>query len=339
MIVECLYYLLEAIVDKVAINQITLRKEVIKMELLRINSTDFALHGVNAVSQNGEILNAKIEAKTVDIQKAAEDIKSVAIVSDKGVVLEELDKFNILYQISDETDGFVTVSLSSDHNTYNTYYTQDEDGFITGTVTTVDTIEGLILYTSGEGAAFARIDAPEIKNEDGAYLHKNVNGVLKDTTATEKKKMIAAINAEAVAEAIKTKLAEISSACNVAIETGVDYNEEHFSYTLDDQNNLNALVTLAQQTQMDQPYHADGKTCRMYTIAEIIGIYVAEQTNLVHNQTYHNQLKLYVQSLTSVEDINAVQYGNELTGEYLATYQMIMTNAQAIIKKFLGIED
>ena len=88
---------------------------------------------------------------------------------------------------------------------------------------------------------------------------------------------------------------------------------------------------------MAVPYHADGESCRLYEPDEITSIYVLEETNLTHNITYHNQLKLYIQTLTTKAEIEEVKYGEtELTGEYLETYNMIMAQAQEVIKHFIG---
>lgn len=88
---------------------------------------------------------------------------------------------------------------------------------------------------------------------------------------------------------------------------------------------------------MAGPYHADGESCRLYEPDEIASIYVLEETNLTHNTTYHNQLKLYIQTLTTKAEIEEVKYGEtELTGEYLETYNMIMAQAQEVIRHFIG---
>ena len=45
--------------------------------------------------------------------------------------------------------------------------------------------------------------------------------------------------------------------------------------------------------------------------------------------TYHNQLKQYVKTLTSVEDVLNVTYGQPLIGEYLTRYNELMQVAQS----------
>lgn len=145
---------------------------------------------------------------------------------------------------------------------------------------------------------------------------------------------------EPTLEEIKSqKINEILESCNFNITHGVymEVNGEQklFSYKTEDQSNLLNAVQLAIATQMSMPYHADGCTCRLFTPEEITTLYIKEMTNLTHHQTYTNQLKLYIKTLETKEEVNAVLYGNELTGEYLDTYNMIMAQSQLVVQKYL----
>lgn len=59
------------------------------------------------------------------------------------------------------------------------------------------------------------------------------------------------------------KIVEMSAVSNVKITDGVDYNNEHFRLTMNDQISLTTLGYLAQSGQ-SVPYHADGKVCRIF---------------------------------------------------------------------------
>ena len=133
-----------------------------------------------------------------------------------------------------------------------------------------------------------------------------------------------------------TKLEELSKQCQEAITNGIDYNGEHFSYTLTDQNNISNTFQLAMSTGLSVPYHADGQDCRLYSKEEIMSIYFAQETNVTHHTTYYNQLKQYVLTLTTEEEVNAVEYGQELTGTYLDTYNKIMAQASMIANTYVS---
>lgn len=121
---------------------------------------------------------------------------------------------------------------------------------------------------------------------------------------------------------MSAKLAEISKACNAVIENGVDIKlgEEsvHFNLDIKDQSNINNLFRVVELGGTEFPYQADGGVCRIYTAAEIVEIYVATQTLITAQTTYHNELKQYVQALESAEDVSAVQYGMILPDPYLS---------------------
>lgn len=146
-----------------------------------------------------------------------------------------------------------------------------------------------------------------------------------------------------LAKAKQEKIDELSQICAREITDGVDVtvknDTKHFHFTAEDQQNMKAAFDLAMATEMSVPYHADNENCDLYTPEEIVTVYVAEQTNLTHHQTYFNQLKQYVMSLDDIDDVEDVNYGQELTGQYLATYNTMMTQTQAIISKMLGLSE
>ena len=142
-------------------------------------------------------------------------------------------------------------------------------------------------------------------------------------------------------EVIQNKVYEINSACQSAIVVGVDIEidgeVEHFSYTIEDQANIDDIAQMAKTTGMEQSYHCDNGSCKLYTIAQINELYMKQKMNKAHNITYANQLKLYVKSLTDKEEVNNVTYGTELTGEYLYTYNTIMEHEQEVAKTVIGV--
>lgn len=198
-------------------------------------------------------------------------------------------------------------------------------------------MENGILRKSGQGKEYFEPVQETLLDSDGFYLYKVADGQVVATTTEEKAAWKKEHDEEALASALTSKLAEISTACNSAIVVGVDYGNKHFSYDNEDQKNISNAVQLVMTTNLGVPYHADGESCEIFSKEDIIAIYVAEETNLTHNVTYHNQLRLYVQTLSTVEEIEAVKYGEtELVGQYKTTYDAMMAQAQEVIKKFIG---
>lgn len=129
------------------------------------------------------------------------------------------------------------------------------------------------------------------------------------------------------------KLEEISMACRQAINNGSqvqlsDGTIKQFSYTLEDQSNISEMFTAVMIGATEYPYHANEEDCIVYSAQDIIAIYSTLTSLKTVQTTYHNQLKAYVQSLDNAQDVMAVQYGQELTGEYLEKYNQLMEVAQ-----------
>ena len=145
-----------------------------------------------------------------------------------------------------------------------------------------------------------------------------------------------------LAEALTEKIAELSSACNKAIEDGVtiqiDGVDEHFSYGIasGDQSNIDSLFQLSAATKLQQPYHCDGGSCKLYTPEQIASIYIAEKMNATVQTTYFNQLKHMISDTykeeSDVETVLDITYGVSLTGKYLDDYNQIMAQSNLIVK-------
>lgn len=136
------------------------------------------------------------------------------------------------------------------------------------------------------------------------------------------------------------KISSLSSTCNKQIISGVDIDIdgtiEHFSYSDEDQANIKELFDLAVQTKIPMYYHSDGNSCKLYTVDQIITIYTTAAMNKMHHITYFNQLKMYLRSLEDSEAISGVEYGYELAGEYLDTYNSAMVQVKASIETLLN---
>ena len=144
----------------------------------------------------------------------------------------------------------------------------------------------------------------------------------------------------ALSVVMSAKLSEISNACNAVIVNGVDikFGEEtvHFNLSIEDQSNINNLFRVVELGGTEFPYQADGGVCRIYTAAEIAAIYIAAQTLITTQTTYHNELKQYVQTLTDVEEVSAVQYGMTLPEPYLTEMNEELSVAQQQMQAIVG---
>lgn len=138
---------------------------------------------------------------------------------------------------------------------------------------------------------------------------------------------------------MSAKLSEISTACNAVIINGVDIKlgEEtvHFNLSIEDQSNINNLFRVVELGGSEFPYQSDGGICRVYSASEIVQIYIAAQTLITTQTTYHNELKQYVQSLDNAESISAVEYGMTLPEPYLTEMNEKLAVAQQQMQAIL----
>ena len=166
-----------------------------------------------------------------------------------------------------------------------------------------------------------------------------LNAVAKDwITITDVIEIVGEDNALSVV--MSAKLSEISNACNAVIVNGVDikFGEEnvHFNLSIEDQSNINNLFRVVELGGTEFPYQADGGVCRIYTAAEIAAIYIAAQTLITTQTAYHNELKQYVQTLTSAEEVSAIQYGMTLPEPYLTEMNEKLAVAQQQMQAIVG---
>ena len=100
------------------------------------------------------------------------------------------------------------------------------------------------------------------------------------------------------------------------IDLTLDGETVHFNLSTEDQANIANLFRVVELGGTEFPYQADGGVCRIYTASEIATIYIAAQTLITTQTTYHNELKAYVQSLDSVEAVTSIVYGMTLPDPY-----------------------
>lgn len=137
------------------------------------------------------------------------------------------------------------------------------------------------------------------------------------------------------------KINSLSSQCNQVIIAGSkiklsDESEKEFSYSTDDQANISEMFNAILMGATSYPYHANNEGCRMYSALDIVTIYSTLSSLKTSQITYFNQLKQYIKTLNIVSNIESVTYGQELTDEYLETYNSLMSSAAEEMRKVLS---
>lgn len=141
-------------------------------------------------------------------------------------------------------------------------------------------------------------------------------------------------------EALTEKLAELSAACEAAINSGTmvrfsDGSERVVTYDIKDQTNIKELFDAVRMGAPAYLFHTPSGDCMMYSAADIIAMYSTLAGYKTAQLTYHNKLKQYVESLGTVPAIQAVQYGDPLTGEWLEGYNTLIAEAEVVLQAIL----
>lgn len=117
------------------------------------------------------------------------------------------------------------------------------------------------------------------------------------------------------------KSAEMSATCNKIITNGFDAilsngENHHFSLTIQDQLNLITLSSMVAAGETVIPYHADGELCKGYSVEDITTIINTATSFKTYHVTYFNSLKVYIDSMNDINEINNVVYGIDIPEEY-----------------------
>lgn len=119
------------------------------------------------------------------------------------------------------------------------------------------------------------------------------------------------------------KISELSDTCTQTIYNGSDVTlsdgtVEHFTLDANDQLNLSGIALKILMGSEDIYWHEDDVTapCKKYSVEDakiIIGVLT---TFKEYNITYFRDLRIYINSLEDIDQINAIEYGFVLPDEF-----------------------
>lgn len=147
------------------------------------------------------------------------------------------------------------------------------------------------------------------------YKYKNRQFILK-----------AGAEEQRLQEAKDAKIKFLSTTCQTVIESGIDFNGEHYSLKSTDQINLSKLESIA-ALRPTTPlfYHSDGNLCRRYTTEEILSLSQAAVAWITYHTTYFNYAKAYIDSLTTIDEVAYFKYGMTFSIEYQVPFDAIVS--------------
>lgn len=121
----------------------------------------------------------------------------------------------------------------------------------------------------------------------------------------------------------KTKTQELSDTCSNTIYQGIpitlsDGLTQHFTLTEQDQLNLSGIGLKLLMGAPQIAWHEDDvtKECQYYSAEDAQKIIATLTTFKEYHITYFRDLRIYVYSLNTVEEVEAIEYGFELPEEF-----------------------
>lgn len=129
-----------------------------------------------------------------------------------------------------------------------------------------------------------------------------------------------------------SKITEMDNACKQTIYNGLDITLEdgtieHFTLDEQDQLNLSGIGLKLLMGAETVAWHEDDETvpCRFYSAADATKIISTLTAWKEYHITYFRDLRIYINSLTTVEEIELIEYGfvlpEEFKSEVLITYE------------------
>ncbi len=124
-------------------------------------------------------------------------------------------------------------------------------------------------------------------------------------------------------EIIEQKVAEMNTEQQQTIQNGVDVlltsgKEEHFTLKDQDQTSLMGLQTRVLAGDEYIPWHNSNEAehCKFYSNADMALITSAAMYHVTYHVTYFRDLRIYIRSMKTKEEVESVYYGMEIPSQF-----------------------
>lgn len=135
----------------------------------------------------------------------------------------------------------------------------------------------------------------------------------------------------------EAKVAEMNAAQQQIIKSGIDVtltngNTENFPLTDHDQISLMGLQTQVLAGEENIPWHTsdEAEHCKFYSNADMALITTAAMSYVTWHVTYFRDLRIYVRSLQTKEEVEAITYGTDIPEKYQSEPLKAMIAAQKL---------
>ena len=167
---------------------------------------------------------------------------------------------------------------------------------------------------------FTDISDVKLYSDDNMFLTEYM---LDDYDVKIEDNSLSLYNKATLEEVKKVKIEHLDSTCENTIYAGTDVtlsngSVEHFTLDAKDQLDLSGIGLQLLQGAEQIAWHKDDETesCKFYSAADGTTIIQTLTLFRTYHITYFRDLRIYVNSLTDADDVNAIEYGSVIPDEY-----------------------
>ena len=167
---------------------------------------------------------------------------------------------------------------------------------------------------------FADVSKIELYSDDDMYLAEYT---LEDYDVKIEDNSLFLYNKATLEDVKKVKIEYLDSTCENTIYAGTDVtltdgSVEHFTLDAKDQLDLSGIGLQLLQGAEQIAWHKDDETesCKFYSAADGTTIIQTLTMFRTYHITYFRDLRIYVNSLSDANAVNAIEYGSVIPDEY-----------------------
>ena len=168
--------------------------------------------------------------------------------------------------------------------------------------------------------SFADISVVKLYSDDNMFLTEYT---LEDYDIKIEDNSLFLCNKATLEDVKKAKIEYLDSTCENTIYAGTDVtltdgSVEHFTLDAKDQLDLSGIGLQLLQGAEQIAWHKDDETesCKFYSAADGATIIQTLTIFRTYHITYFRDLRIYVNSLSDADDVNAIEYGSVIPDEY-----------------------
>lgn len=169
------------------------------------------------------------------------------------------------------------------------------------------------------------IDTIVIEGEYTSDVDEDGDGIL-DPLSEEDCLTISFVKSSKINAMCKICSKRIVEGFDITLSNGQSY---HFSLKVVDQLKISDLKSRADKGDTMLYYHADGQLCSCFTNEDIQLIYQKMNELIDYHTIYYNSLRNYIMSITDINVISAINYGDDVPEEYQSEiFKLIKNNIE-----------